>query len=58
MIKIPFLQKRQLQTCSLSKLILSDAQDVLGFVVDPNNDENLVAGFRDLTTGKFLVGSH
>jgi protease II len=55
MMQIPFLKKNQLLTCSLTKLMLSDNQECLAFVVDPNNDENLVAGFRDLKTGKFLV---
>jgi len=55
MIQIPFLKKSQQLTCSLMKLQLSDKQNLLGFIVDPNNDENLVAGFRNLETGQFLV---
>ncbi len=55
MAKIPFLSKKQLLTCAFHKLVLNDDQSVIGYIVDPNNDENLVAGFRNLKTGKFMV---
>ena len=55
MIQIPFLKKSQLSTCTITRLVLSDNQDLISFVLDPNNDENLVTGFREIATGKFLV---
>lgn len=55
MLQIPFIKKSQQTTCSLMRLVLSDNQRYLGFIVDPNNDENLMAGFRDIQTGTFIV---
>ena len=58
MLQIPFIKKSQQLTCSLMRLVLSDNQRYLGFIVDPNNDENLMAGFRDIATGAFIVSNY
>ena len=55
LVTIPFLKKRDLRTASLTKLVLSDDQNIVGFIVDARGDENLISGFKDLKTGKFFV---